>query len=186
MTAQYNSSNNSSNSKNHIPLDNNRLNLTQNNNFTNNNHLSNNNEIINNSPSSNTHIGSKLHNTWRICTTNTRGLNTPGKNIQAIEIFNDLNLDFLILTETKLNNNNAKFCFSFTEHTHIYTTNITKQFGIGLSIIIHKNLAKHIQKIIKIDGRLIHLSLAFKGNITIHIIACYFPATINQHDNVTK
>jgi len=101
-------------------------------------------------------------------------------------MFNDLNFDLLILTETKLNDNNAKFCFTSSNHTHIYTTNTTKQFGTGLSIIIHKNLAKHIQKIIKIDGRLIHLSLVFKENITIHIIACYFPATINQYDNTIK
>jgi hypothetical protein len=155
-------------------------------NTINNNNSLNTNNFINNSPSSNTHIGSKLPNTWRICTTNIRGLNTPGKNTQATELFNDLNIDILILTETKLNNNNAKFCFTHSNHTHIHTTNTTKQYGTGLSVIIHHNLTKHIQKITRIEGCLIHISFAFKGNINIHLIACYFPAAINQNDNATK
>jgi len=138
-----------------------------------------------NPTSSFTNIGPKLNNTWRLCTLNTRGLNTPGKADNILQFLTTQQTDFLCLTETKLKNQNAKFLFpkSQTYH-HIYSTNDSHPFGSGISILIKQTWAKHIQKTHSFSGRLIHITFAFSGNIFIHLIGCYFPAALlgnNKH-----
>ena len=132
-------------------------------------------------------IGNKTSNTWRICTLNTHDLNSPGKSDNVLQLFNYHQIDILCLTETKLKNRSAKFSFpKSNQYHHIFTTNDQHPFGSGISILIKQEWAKHIQKVYSINGRLIHLMLAFSGNIIIHILACYFPASLLSNNKQIK
>ena len=132
-------------------------------------------------------IGSKLPNTWRICTLNVRGLNSPSKANNTLQFFNQHQIDFLCLTETKLKNHTAKFLFPKSkQYHHLFTTNDQQPFGSGVSILINHEWAKHIQKVNYINGRLIHINLAFSGKTKIHILVSYFPASLLSNNNFVK
>jgi endonuclease/exonuclease/phosphatase (EEP) superfamily protein YafD len=146
----------------------------------------NNNTILNNNNNDkniSTLIDQEINYEWKIATYNIRGLNDNSK-VQILEewiIQNDL--DFTILTETKLRpNNKPKFNELAGMHTSFFDSSDTHTYGKGVAIVMKNQWARHVESISKLNGRLLHLTLKFKGKKTIHIIGCYAPAATTEKD----
>ena len=127
----------------------------------------------------------QLIHTWNIGTLNVRGLNDPYKLTLLNDQIYQNDFDFIILTETKLKPN---FSPKLNLENKIFTIfNSCSSFnpnGQGVAIAMKNHWAHHVEEINKINGRLIHLTLKFKGKKTIHIIRCYGPASANNDSKI--
>jgi len=124
---------------------------------------------------------------WKICTINVCGINDPSKLYILNDWIQHQNLDFTFLTETKLSKHNTpKFNLENTSLTAFYESSITHTLGQGVAIIMKNEWARHVEEINKLEGRLLHLVLKFKGKKTLHLICCYGPASKQISTNPTR
>ena len=91
------------------------------------------------------------------------------------------------LSETKLTNKAATFSFKDQdEYKTFHTCNDESPFSAGVTILVHKSLAKNIHKSNKIDGHILVLHLRFKGKKKLCIIQVYLPSNKQENNNFQK
>ena len=113
---------------------------------------------------------------FKFASHNVRGINKQTDQDNILQECKRLKIDILGLCETKLTSKSAAFSFqNQNEYKTFHTCNDTKPFSAGITLLIHKSLAKHIHQIKGIDGRILIVKFLFKGRRTLYIIQIYLP-----------
>src|SRR5438132_9563033 len=108
-------------------------------------------------------------------------MNDINKQIQIIKEIKNNKIHIMGISETKLNYNNAKFLYkNETEYQAWFSKEKTNTMGSGVALIIHNNIAKHVQKVEMIGNRIIYADMYFKGKIKLRVIQVYVNASINN------
>ena len=85
-------------------------------------------------------------------------------------------INILGISETKLSINNAHFAFKDHFNYKCFTSSSqNNNYGSGVAIIMNKDLAKHVGKVDRIEGRIIAIQLFFK-KCKLIIIQIYLPS----------
>ena len=79
-----------------------------------------------------------------------------------------------------------KFNLENTSLTAYYESSSSHTLGQGIAIIMKNKWARHVEEINRIEGRLLHLILKFKGKKTLHLICCYSLASKQAHTKSIK
>src|SRR5438132_7052364 len=121
-------------------------------------------------------------NILKIATHNIRGMkNNELKQQQIINEIKEDKLHVIELTETNINKQLGKYIFKYESNYNAYYNKEMKQEqGTGVVLIFHKELTKHIQKVISVEDRIIYADLYFKGRNKIRIINIYMNASTNE------
>ena len=123
----------------------------------------------------------------KICTHNVRGLSTQSKQFQLIQYVELNNIQVMGLSETKLKNFTAKYNFKqLKNYTTFFDNNSSAPSGAGVGLLVHNNLAKHIHKVGKYNGRIIYIDFSFKGHNKIRIIQIYLQANIHDRKDIEQ
>ena len=69
-------------------------------------------------------------------TINVRGLRTSNKSQDVLKFINKTNINITVITENKLTNDTAKYCFKNSHYTHLWACNDNKYLGSGVSLLI--------------------------------------------------
>ena len=126
-------------------------------------------------------------NTLSICTHNIRGINKETDQDTLIQYLIEENIDIIGLSETKLNSTNGdwafknyrnKFkCFSSTSPIHPQ--------GSGVTLLVEKEMAKHVYSVKKIEGHIIAITLLFKQN-RIMVMQVYLPSNKKESNHYQR
>jgi exonuclease III len=123
----------------------------------------------------------------KICTHNVRGINKQTDQNNILQECKKQKIDILGLCETKLTNTAADFSFkNQDEYKKFHTCNDSSPYSSGISILVHKTLAKNIHQVHKIDGHLLALNFRFKGRKKLVLIQIYLPNNKQKSDTLQK
>jgi exonuclease III len=87
------------------------------------------------------------------------------------------NFDIVGISETKLKESATNFAFKEQAiYKCFWSSNDLEPRGTGVGLLIKKDIAKHIQKVFRFNGRLLSVTLLFKGMSHILIIQVYLPS----------
>ena len=112
----------------------------------------------------------------KICTHNVRGINKLTDQDNILQELKKSKIDIMGLSETKLTSRAAAFSFKDQDdYKGFHTCNDNSPYGAGTSILVQKHLAKHVHKVVKIDGHILALHFLFKGKKKLIIIQVYLP-----------
>src|SRR5689334_5218033 len=139
--------------------------------------------VTNSNNINNIYINNKLNNIEQyinIGTHNVKGFNQINKRNCFFTFYeNEINLDIIGLTETKLKQSDDKYMSKpnkiddkvYLKNYQTWWTGSNIHFmSSGVGIAIKKEIARHVIKIEKIEGRAIKICLQFKGKINLMII----------------
>src|SRR5438876_5571179 len=110
----------------------------------------------------------------KIITHNIREINRLTDQDNILQELKKEEIDIIGLSEMNLTSRASTFSFKDQDdYKALHTCNDNSPYGAGVSILIHKYLAKHIHKIIKVDGHILALHLLFKGKNKLLVIQVY-------------
>jgi len=123
----------------------------------------------------------------KFCTHNVRGLSTQSKQFQLMQYIELNNIHIMGLSETKLKNSTAKYCFKkLNNYISYFENSSSSPQGAGVGFLIHKNVAKFIHKVGKFNGRIIYVDLFFKEHNRLRIIQIYLHANIQNRKEIDQ
>ena len=113
-----------------------------------------------------------------IATHNVRGIIKKTKQFTIINEYKSLKLDIIGLSETNLNNEDAKhFHRHNSAHYRFYFSKSRKQMiGSGVGLLVKEDIAKYVYQHNSFEDRIVYVDLNMKGKIRIRIIQVYMPA----------
>ena len=118
-----------------------------------------------------------------IGTHNVRGINKITDQDNLIAEIKGREINIIGISETKLSTEAARVAFAtHSEYKCFASSTNNNTYGSGVAIVLKKELAKHIGKIDRIDGRIIVLHLFFK-KCKLYIIQIYLPS--NKKESYT-
>ncbi|RHZ82226.1 hypothetical protein Glove_110g49 [Diversispora epigaea] len=119
-------------------------------------------------------INHYTNNTIKIGTHNIRGINTIHEQMLFSHYLKTHNFDIIGISETKFKKSATNFAFKEQDiYKYFWSSNDLEPRETGIGLLIKKDIAKHIQKVFRFDGRLLSVSLLFKGKSRILIIQVY-------------
>lgn len=123
----------------------------------------------------------------KIFTQNIRGITTQSKQLQLIHFMELNKIQILGLSETKLKDNTAKYCFKqHKDYITYFDNNSTTPHGTGVGLIIHNTIAKYVHKVGRHKGRIIYIDLFLKGHKKLRIIQIYMNANIRERSQIEE
>jgi len=109
-----------------------------------------------------------------IGTHNIRGLNNEGKQKEFRTFYKEQLVDIIGLTETKLNRQNNRICINnINSYSSWWKAQQDHYQGLGVGIMVKKELAKHVTKVFKSKGRIIAVDMLFRGKQKLKIVNVY-------------
>src|SRR5438552_19137557 len=121
--------------------------------------------------------------TVKICTHNVRGINRLTDQDNILQEIRRQEIDIIGLSETKLTNRTVLFAFKDQDdYKTFHTCNNKSPYSAGITMLIHKLLAKNIHQVNKIDGHILVLHLHFRGKKKLYIIQIYLPSNKQMSD----
>jgi exonuclease III len=128
-----------------------------------------------------------LKNTIKICTHNIRGINRLTDQDNILQEIKKQEIDIMGLSETKLTSRVAAFSFKDQdEYKTFHSCNDEAPFSAGVTLLVHKSLAKNIHRINRIEGHILVLHLHFKGKRKLCIIQIYLPSNKHASNELQK
>ena len=122
-------------------------------------------------------INPHTNNTIKIGTHNIRGINTAHEQMIFSHYLETHNFDIIGISETKFKESATNFAFKEqSTYKCFWSSNDLEPRGTGVGLLIKKDIAKHIQKVFRLDGRLLSVTLLLKGKRRILIIQVYLPS----------
>jgi exonuclease III/ribonuclease HI len=120
--------------------------------------------------------------TIHIGTHNVRGINKTVEQDNLITEMNERRIDILGVSETKLHDKDTFFAFRDHPKYKCFTSSTTTNtFGNGVALLVEKNLAKHVSKVDRIEGRIIATHIYLK-RCKLYIMQIYLPS--NKKDSM--
>jgi exonuclease III len=113
-----------------------------------------------------------------ITTININGLNEEFKKQQLQHYYHQSNITIMGISDTKFKKTTNQKTMGDSKYKTFWA-NTEKQSG-GVGLIVQRDWAKHIGKIIRWQGRILAIELIFKERRSIGIIQVYVPPQLNQ------
>ena len=150
------------------------------------------NNINNNISSSNLNSNRPIDPTFsfnspalKIATNNVCGISLITKQEQLLTLIDDLKLDILGVSETKLKTKQTHSLLkSSNEYQSWWNCDDTSPHSSGVGLIMHSSIAKYVQLVRGYKGRVIYANLYLRGRFKLRIIQVYVHA--NRADKIAR
>lgn len=113
-----------------------------------------------------------------IATFNVKGLNDQNKFDDLMSLASQQHMDILCLTETRITPITGSAYskrIRSSDYNIYWSCDLSALAYAGVRILLHKSLSKFVQKVDRINNRILVVTLYIKGNIKLDIIGTYMP-----------